>query len=109
MVVNQTDIAPLAARDAPPPFRAPEWLKPARLLTGLWRYTPLVLLALLWEAVTRGGLISRVALPSLDKVATAWWGLAAGGDLTTNAIVSLSRGAAGLVSAIVIGTVLGVL
>jgi NitT/TauT family transport system permease protein len=110
MALDQTDIAPLARRDSvPPPFRAPAWLSPARLLSGLWRYTPLLILALVWEGATRLGLVSPMALPSLDKVATAWWGLAAGGDLTTNAIVSLSRGAAGLGAAIVIGTTLGVM
>jgi NitT/TauT family transport system permease protein len=108
VALDQTDIAPFSGRGAPPPFRAPEWLNPGRLLNGLWRYTPLVILALIWEGVTRLGLVSPLALPSLDKVMTAWWGLAAGGDLTTNAIVSLSRGAAGLGAAIVIGTTLGV-
>lgn len=109
MALDQTDIAPLAGRDGRPPLRAPAWLSPARLLAGLWRYTPLLILALVWEGTTRLGLISPLALPSLDKVLTAWWGLAAGGDLTTNAIVSLSRGAAGLGAAIVIGITLGVL
>ncbi len=74
-----------------------EWLSPARVLGGLWRYTPLLILALAWEGATRLGLVSPLALPSLDKVAhSAWWGLAASGDLSSNAIVSLSRGAAGL-------------
>jgi NitT/TauT family transport system permease protein len=109
MALDQTDIAPLAGRDDPPPFRVPDWLNPARLLTGIWRYTPLLILALVWEAATRSGLVSPMALPSLDKVMTAWWGLAAGGDLTTNAIVSLSRGAAGLGAAIVVGVSLGVM
>jgi ABC-type nitrate/sulfonate/bicarbonate transport system permease component len=47
----------------------------------LTRYFPLLLLAAAWEAVTRAGLVPASALPSLDKVAEAWWGLAAGGDL----------------------------
>jgi NitT/TauT family transport system permease protein len=109
MALDQTDLAPIARRrSAPPPFRAPEWLNPARLLTGLWRYTPLLILALVWEAATRLGLVSPMALPSLDKVMTAWWSLAASGDLSSNAIVSLSRGAAGLLAAIVVGVTLGV-
>ncbi|HEX5321091.1 MAG TPA: ABC transporter permease [Stellaceae bacterium] len=109
MALEQTDVAPLARRGgAPPPVRAPEWLNPARLLTGLWRYTPLVLLALAWEAATRLGLVSPLALPALDKVVGAWWGLAASGDLSSNAIVSLSRGAAGLLAAIACGITLGV-
>src|SRR5665213_1008750 len=108
MAVDQTDIAPLARSSAPPPLRAPDWLNPARLLNGLWRYTPLLILALAWEAATRLGLVSPMVLPSLDKVMSAWWGLAASGDLSSNAIVSLSRGATGLLAAIVVGITLGV-
>ena len=39
----------------------------------------------------------------------AWWGLLASGDLVSNGVVSLSRGAAGLGLAIACGTMLGVL
>lgn len=91
------------------PMRAPQWLASTRFAALLWHYTPLLLLALAWEGVTRLGLISPLALPALDKVASAWWKLAAGGDLTTNTIVSLSRAAAGLGLAVVLGIALGVL
>jgi NitT/TauT family transport system permease protein len=82
---------------------------PAQLGAWLWRYTPIALLALAWEGATRLGLVSPLELPALDRVIAAWWGLLASGDLVNNAIVSLSRGAAGLGLAIVCGTVLGVL
>jgi NitT/TauT family transport system permease protein len=75
----------------------------------LTRYFPLLLLAAAWEAVTRAGLVPASALPSLDKVAEAWWGLAAGGDLWTNGVSSMTRGAAGLALAIVFGALIGVL
>jgi len=75
----------------------------------LTRYFPLLLLAAAWEAVTRAGLVPASALPSLDKVAQAWWGLAAGGDLWTNGVSSMTRGAAGLALAIVFGALIGVL
>ena len=81
----------------------------AQLRAWLWRYTPIGLLALAWEAVTRLGLVSPLELPALDRVIAAWWGLLTSGDLVNNAIVSLSRGAAGLGLAIACGTVLGVL
>jgi NitT/TauT family transport system permease protein len=81
----------------------------AQLGAWLWRYTPIALLALAWEGATRLGLVSPLELPALDRVIAAWWGLLASGDLVNNAIVSLSRGAAGLGLAIVCGTVLGVL
>ena len=91
------------------PFRAPGLPPLARLGAWVWRYTPILILALLWEGVTRGGLISPLALPALDQVAAAWWGLLISGDLTSNAAVSLTRAAAGFGLAIVCGTTLGIL
>jgi NitT/TauT family transport system permease protein len=79
------------------------------LFALLWRYTPLLLLALAWEGATRLGLVSPLVLPALDRVGAAWWGLLASGDLVRNAAISLSRGAAGLGLAILCGTALGVL
>jgi NitT/TauT family transport system permease protein len=75
----------------------------------LVRYFPLLLLAATWEAVTRAGLVPASALPPLDKVASAWYALAAGGDLWTNGVSSMTRGAAGLALAIVFGALIGVL
>jgi NitT/TauT family transport system permease protein len=109
MALDQSDIRPLGGTYGRPPFRMPEFLSPARLIGGLWRYTPLLILALAWEAVTRLGLVSPMAMPALDKVIVAWWGLAAGGDLARAAVVSLTRAAAGLGAAVAVGTTLGVL
>jgi len=79
-------------------------------MTGvLPRYAPLLLLAVAWEAVSRLGVVSPSALPPLDNVATAWLDLAASGDLWTNGIASISRGAAGLGLAIFCGGAIGVL
>ena len=72
------------------------------------RYLPLLLLALLWEAVVQLGLVSRDLLPSLSDVLKAGWGLLREGDLWKNAGSSLYRGSAGLALAIVIGAVLGI-
>ena len=91
------------------PARLRDRLASWRLLAGLWRYTPLVLLLLAWEGATRFGLISPLVMPSLDHVTAAWWNLLAGGDLVSNAWVSLARGAAGLGLSIVIGVPLGIL
>jgi hypothetical protein len=76
---------------------------------GLPRYAPLLLLALAWEAVSRLGIVSPAALPPLDMVATAWLNLAESGDLWSNGVASISRGAAGLGLAIACGSVIGVL
>jgi len=73
------------------------------------RYAPLLLLAIAWEAATRTGLVPIGALPPLDTVATAWFDLAVGGDLWTNGIASLSRGAAGLALAVGCGSLIGIL
>jgi ABC-type nitrate/sulfonate/bicarbonate transport system permease component len=73
------------------------------------RYLPLLLLALIWEAIVQLGVISRDALPSLSDVAAAGWKLAKEGDFWTNGAASLWRGSAGLALAIVIGAVIGIL
>ena len=73
------------------------------------RYLPLLLLALIWEAIVQLGLISRDALPSLSDVAAAGWKLAKEGDFWANGAASLWRGSAGLALAIVIGAVIGIL
>jgi NitT/TauT family transport system permease protein len=73
------------------------------------RYTPLLLLAVAWEALTLSGIVPTAALPRLDTVATAWFGLAETGELWTNAVASISRGASGLALAIAAGSLIGVL
>jgi NitT/TauT family transport system permease protein len=75
----------------------------------LSRYTPLLILALLWEATTRLGLVPASQLPSLTKVVVAWADLLTSGDLLPNAASSLWRGASGLGLAILCGTTAGVL
>src|SRR5690348_17572866 len=72
------------------------------------RYLPLLLLALLWEAVVQLGLVSRDLLPSLSDVLRAGWNLARDGDLWANGFASLYRGVAGLALAIVVGALLGI-
>lgn len=80
-----------------------------KLAALLPRYTPLLLLALAWEGLTRAGIVPTAALPPLDTVAKAWFGLAESGDLWSNAVASISRGAAGLGLAIALGSLIGVL
>lgn len=75
----------------------------------LWRYTPLFLIFVIWEAGTQTGLISKWALPTFSAVVAAWLSLMQGGELLYHAAASLMRGFAGLGLAIVVGTVLGVL
>ncbi len=72
------------------------------------RYLPILILALVWEAVARLGLVSALALPPLSKVAAAFVDLLRDGDLISNGLASLYRGSVGLALAIVVGTVLGI-
>jgi len=75
----------------------------------LHRFLPLLLLALLWEAAPRLGLINSDSLPPLTKVAAAWWSLLRSGDLVSNGWSSLQILVAGLVLGVVVGAALGVL
>jgi NitT/TauT family transport system permease protein len=74
----------------------------------VWRYLPLVLLAVLWEVAARLGLVSSLALPPLSSVIAAWIDLIRSGELVTNGASSLYRAAAGLGLSIVVGTILGI-
>jgi NitT/TauT family transport system permease protein len=78
------------------------------MMTALVRYSPLVLLALAWEAATRAGLVSTLALPPLSEVAVAWVDLIRSGELVSNGVASLWRTGAGLALAVVIGAALGI-
>jgi NitT/TauT family transport system permease protein len=78
------------------------------MMTALVRYSPLVLLALAWEAATRAGLVSTLALPPLSEVAVAWVDLIRSGELVSNGAASLWRTGAGLALAVVIGAALGI-
>jgi NitT/TauT family transport system permease protein len=72
------------------------------------RYLPLLILALGWEAASRSGVVSSLALPSLSTVATAWIDLFRDGELIDNGAASLYRGSVGLLLAIVVGGGLGI-
>jgi NitT/TauT family transport system permease protein len=74
----------------------------------LLRYTPLLLLAVIWEASTRAGLVSPYVLPPLSGVVASLFHLMQD-DLAYHTGLSLARGAAGLGLAIVFGTAAGVL
>jgi ABC-type nitrate/sulfonate/bicarbonate transport system permease component len=72
------------------------------------RYLPLALIAVLWEAVARLGIVSSTDLPPLSNVVVAWVGMIQSGELLTNGAASLYRVAAGLLLAVVVGGGLGV-
>jgi NitT/TauT family transport system permease protein len=74
----------------------------------LWRFTPLLILAVVWEAVTQVGLISEFALPRLTDVAVSFIDMV-GGDLYEHTAMSLARGGIAFAAAVVAGVLLGVL
>jgi NitT/TauT family transport system permease protein len=78
------------------------------VISAIWRYTPLLLLAAVWEIVTRTHLVSPNALPTLSSVIGSVFHLMTD-DLARHTLTSVVRGAAGLVAAIVAGTAVGVL
>ncbi len=78
------------------------------MIRTAFRYLPLLILALAWEAAARLNLASSLALPPLSGVASAWLDLVRDGELVGNGLTSIYRGGVGLLLAIVIGGGLGV-
>src|SRR6266849_3706958 len=74
----------------------------------LVRYSPLLILALAWEAASRLHLVSSLALPPLTDVVQAWVELVQSGELIGNGLSSLYRAGAGLALAIAVGSALGI-
>jgi ABC-type nitrate/sulfonate/bicarbonate transport system permease component len=71
------------------------------------RYSPVLILAAIWEATTRVGLVSELILPPLSAVAVAFVRILLD-DLWLHTAKSLYRGAAGLGFAVAIGILAGV-
>jgi NitT/TauT family transport system permease protein len=77
------------------------------VMQASFRYLPLVLLAVAWEAIARLNLVDSSALPPLSKVGLAWIDLMQGGELVNNGAASLYRGSVGLLLAVLGGGGLG--
>jgi NitT/TauT family transport system permease protein len=77
-------------------------------MQALLRYLPLLLLAVLWEAISRFELVSSSALPPLTDVIVSWVELLQSGELFSNGAASLYRGGMGLLLAIFVGSTLGI-
>ncbi|MGX9963510.1 ABC transporter permease [Roseomonas sp. F4] len=73
-----------------------------------WTYTPLLLLGLLWEGISRAGVVSAYALPPLTTVLAAWWALLVDPTFYPHVLASLNRSISGLALALVLGVALGV-
>jgi NitT/TauT family transport system permease protein len=77
------------------------------VMHGVAAYLPLLIVALLWEAATRLGVLSPKQLPPLSDVIAAGIELARNGDLVVNAVSSLRRAFLGFLLAVASGTTLG--
>src|SRR5438067_4495906 len=77
------------------------------VMQASFRYLPLVLLAIAWEATARLNLVDTSALPPLSTVGLAWVDLIQGGELINNGAASLYRGSVGLLLAVLGGGGLG--
>jgi NitT/TauT family transport system permease protein len=73
-----------------------------------FRYLPLVLIALAWEAAARLNIVDTLALPPLSSIAGAWLDLMRDGELVDNGAASLYRGGVGLMLAVIVGGGLGI-
>jgi len=78
------------------------------IVRAVLRFSPLLILAVAWELVSRLQLVSTTALPPLSDVIAAWFDMVKDGELLTNGAASLVRLGAGLLLAILIGVVLGI-
>lgn len=78
------------------------------MVLALYRFAPLLMLALLWEAVVQSGLINAATLPPLSGIVAALWRMLQG-DMLYHLGQSLWRGAAGFTLAVLIGPVCGIL
>ncbi len=79
-----------------------------RLTQTLWRFTPLLILAAVWEAISQLGIVSEFALPPFSDVVSAFARLTDEG-LWSHTAMSLYRGAIGFACAVVIGTFAGIM
>lgn len=79
------------------------------VLNTLLRFSPLLVLCALWEFLGLSGLVSRQMLPGLGEIAQAFFRMLFEGDLLYNTMRSISRAAAGLGAAVVVGILIGLL
>lgn len=74
-----------------------------------FRLSPLLLLACFWEFLGLSGIVSQQMLPGLGEVFFAFVQMLVNGDLLYNTARSISRAAAGLGAAVIVGVVIGLM
>jgi ABC-type nitrate/sulfonate/bicarbonate transport system permease component len=90
------------------PREADATLRAARAVgRGIARASPILLLALAWEALAASGAVTPFQLPRLTAVLARIWTDAVAGDLALNTALTLYRALAGFAIAAVTGVVVG--
>ncbi|GAB1646535.1 ABC transporter permease [Krasilnikovia sp. MM14-A1259] len=94
-----------------PPVPAYPWTHRVRRGAGavVSRVAAIAVLAAVWEAFPRIGLVDATFLPPLSEVLSAWWQLVLSGELIDHARASLTRSLAGFGLAVVVAIPLGLL
>lgn len=72
------------------------------------RYSPILIIALVWEVLPRIGIVSEEILPPVTRILASGAGLFASGDIYHHAGMSLFRAFSGLIAAIAFGIVAGI-
>lgn len=80
---------------------------PPGLLRVLRRYAVPLVLILVWELLSRLGVISAYSFPPPSRIVATFWRLTISGELPFHLLVSTFRAGAGLIIGVGIGTVLG--
>jgi NitT/TauT family transport system permease protein len=73
------------------------------------RFSPILLLCVLWEFLGLSGLVAKQMLPGLGEIGAEFFRMLVHGDLLYNTARSISRAATGLGCAILVGVLVGLL
>lgn len=73
-----------------------------------WRYSPLLILAVVWELIPRSGLMSADVLPPISQIGVRFGQLLLD-DLSIQTARSIVRGGSGFLAAVIVGVLTGVL
>lgn len=73
------------------------------------RYSPILIIVVVWELCSRSGLVSPMVLPSPSAIGADLARLVARGDIASHAVASFSRAGSGLLIAVTFGTIAGIL
>jgi NitT/TauT family transport system permease protein/sulfonate transport system permease protein len=75
----------------------------------LWGFGLIVLVLLIWEALTATGLVDTPSVPRVSEIALAWWRVLASGEMPHELWPSLYRIATGYGLAVLVAVPLGLL